>query len=70
MAQFYDQDNTRASYKTNNNESSGYDNFSHTDSYNRFDRRQFDVENLVKRSTMSPEQKERVHVIKAQQRRK
>ena len=66
MAQFYDQDNPRASYTTSDNNMSRYER-----NYNNYERSQQTVDNLVRRSTGTGNvaQRDRARVIKAQQRR-
>ena len=64
MAQFYDQDNPRASYTSSNVER-------HERTYNNYERSRQNADNLVRRSVSQGDvaQRERARVVKAQQRR-
>lgn len=72
MAQFYDQDNPRASYNRSNvtSDASRYERNVSRGNHSNIERYEQQAENLVRKSTMSPAQKERARVVKAQQRRK
>lgn len=72
MAQFYDQDNPRASYRGSNTTTTTMNRYevnSVRGSYANDTRYNKQAESLVRNSTMSPAQRERARVIKAQQRR-
>lgn len=69
MAQFYDQDNPHASYNRLDVSDNRYDNNFAAEKFHDAGKYVSNAENLVKKSVMSPAQKERARVIKAQQRR-